>query len=242
MLRHYDKIGLLKPSYIKDNGYRYYRDEAIHKISVIKQLRRFEFSLEEIDKIMCKNDSAYTKKMLQLKIDHLQQSATEYNYLIIEMEKQMRAIKGNDKILNTTNNFDILIGHRGDFLALCQRKRTNEEEIDDMIDELFVIISNSKDMVPTGTHMTIFHQSYNTYDPEDTDVEVCIPVNTEFNEGVYYTRIIEGGLYISTIFIGSYDMIGNAYLALTKWAKQNNYSIIGPTVERYYKDIRESNS
>ena len=67
MLRHYDKIGLLKPSYIKDNGYRYYSDEEMHKISIIKQLRRYEFSLEEIDKIICKNDSEYTKQMLQLK-------------------------------------------------------------------------------------------------------------------------------------------------------------------------------
>lgn len=26
----------------------------------------------------------------------------------------------------------------------------------------------------------------------------------------------------------------------TVWAKQNNYSIIGPTVERYYRDGRET--
>lgn len=242
MLRHYDKIGLLKPSFTEQNGYRYYSDDEMYIISVIKQLRRYEFSLEEIDKIVEKNDAGYTKQMLQDKIEHLKQSTTEFNYLIIEMEKQIRATKDDDEILNTNRNFDILIGHRAQFLALCQRKRTNEEEIDNLIDELYKVIDRSDNLVSMGTHMTIFHQSYNIYNPDDTDIEVCIPINLELNETQYFTRIIEGGLYISTIYIGSYDMIGNAYVALLKWAKQNHYSITGPTVERYYKDKRHSNT
>lgn len=242
MLRHYDKIGLLKPSYIEQNGYRYYSDEEMYKISIIKQLRRYGFSLEEVNTIICKNDPEYTKQMLQIKIDQLQQSTAEYHYLIIEMEKQIRTISGEDKILSTNRNFDILMGNRGEFLALCQRKRTNDEEIDQMIDELYEVIDTSNDLVSIGTPMTIFHQNYSCYDPDDTDIEVCIPVNAEYYKDEYYSRMIKGGLYMSIIFQGSYDMIGNAYISLINWAKQNNYSIIGPTVERYYKDIRETNN
>jgi effector-binding domain-containing protein len=109
-----------------------------------------------------------------------------------------------------------------------------------MIDEIYKVIVQSLDLVSVGTHMTIFHQLYDIYNPDDTDVEVCIPVNKEFDSPPYQTRIVEGGLYISTIHIGSYDTIGNAYAALIRWSKQNNYSIIGPTVERYYKDGRQT--
>jgi len=34
-LHHYDEIGLLKPSRIGDNGYRYYGEEALLKLQQI---------------------------------------------------------------------------------------------------------------------------------------------------------------------------------------------------------------
>lgn len=242
MLRHYDKIELLKPSYIGQNGYRYYSDEEMYKISMIKQFRRYGFSLEEIKSLLFKNDVAYTIQMLQLRVDDLQQSTSEHHHLIMELERQIRVMSGEDKIYGCNHNFDILLGHRSEFLALCQRKRTSEEAIDKMIKDLYEVIATSNDLVLSGTHMTVFHQSSSEYDPEDTDIEVCIPVNAEYNKEAYYTRLIEGGINMSTIHIGSYDSIGNAYIALIKWAKENNYSIIGPTVERYYRDCRETNN
>ncbi|WP_312113008.1 MerR family transcriptional regulator [Brevibacillus reuszeri] len=241
MLRHYDKIELLKPSFIEQNGYRYYSDEEINKISMIKQFRRYGFSLEEIKSVLCKNDVEYTKQTLQLKIDHLQQSTTEHHYLIRELENQLRATSGEDTIFQSKPNFDIVIGHRSEFLALCQRKRTNEAAMDQMILELYEVLETSN-LVMTGTHMTIFHVTNYVYDPEDADIEVCIPVNAEYNKGAFYTRIIEGGLYMSTIYIGSYDDINHPYQALIAWSKQNNYSIIGPSVERYYRDCGETNN
>jgi len=38
-------------------------------------------------------------------------------------------------------------------------------------------------------------------------IEVCIPVNTEYKKDVFYSRIIKGGLYMSTIHIGSHEEI-----------------------------------
>ncbi|WP_103107519.1 MerR family transcriptional regulator [Brevibacillus reuszeri] len=242
MLRHYDKVGLLKPSYVDQNGYRYYSDEEMYNISMIKQFRRYGFSLDEVKKIISKNDVEYTKQMLQLKIDYLQHSTTENHYLVVELEKQIRGITGEEKIVGAKRSYDVLTGHRGEFLALCQRKRTKDVEIDQMIDELYGVIAASNDLVSLGTHMTIFHQSYSDYDPDKTDIEVCIPVNAEYKTDAFYTQLIEGGFYMSTIFYGSYDSIGNAYITLINWAKQNNYSIIGPTVERYYRDIRVTNN
>ena len=94
----------------------------------------------------------------------------------------------------------------------------------------------------TGPHMTVFHVTNYVYDPENADIEVCIPINTEYNKGAFYSRIIEGGLYMSTIYLGSYKDINHPYQALIAWAKQNNYSIIGPSVERYYRDCGETNN
>ena len=48
-LRHYDKIGLLKPAYIDDqNGYRYYTYEQFSYIDKIKRYKNLGMSLSEI--------------------------------------------------------------------------------------------------------------------------------------------------------------------------------------------------
>ena len=47
-LRHYETIGLIKPDLVKENGYRYYTEDTILLISIIKYLQFMNFSLDEI--------------------------------------------------------------------------------------------------------------------------------------------------------------------------------------------------
>lgn len=78
-VRYYDKIGLLKPSQIADNGYRLYSDKDFIKLQKILSLKYLGFSLDDIFS-MTINDSYLTlqesltlqKKMIDQKIEHLQ--------------------------------------------------------------------------------------------------------------------------------------------------------------------------
>jgi DNA-binding transcriptional MerR regulator len=47
-LHYYDEIGLLKPSFIKENGYRYYEEKELIKLQQILFFRELEFPLENI--------------------------------------------------------------------------------------------------------------------------------------------------------------------------------------------------
>ena len=50
-LRHYDRIGLFKPTYVDPRtGYRYYSILQYEKLGTIKELRQLEMSLKEIKK------------------------------------------------------------------------------------------------------------------------------------------------------------------------------------------------
>ncbi|MDQ7863512.1 helix-turn-helix domain-containing protein [Peribacillus frigoritolerans] len=52
-LRHYDKIGLLKPFHIDpETGYRYYSISQYEVLGTIKELRSIGFSLEEIKQFL----------------------------------------------------------------------------------------------------------------------------------------------------------------------------------------------
>ena len=46
-IRYYDKIGLLKPSFVMENGYRQYSDLDLLKLQKILSLKHLGFSIEE---------------------------------------------------------------------------------------------------------------------------------------------------------------------------------------------------
>ena len=78
MLRHYDKIELLKPSYRASNGYRCYTEKDLSLLQQIIALKYFGFSLNSIKELMKKHDNIYAhlqaqKKVIQEQSVHLQE-------------------------------------------------------------------------------------------------------------------------------------------------------------------------
>ena len=55
-LHHYDQIGLLKPSRVGENGYRYYGEESLLRLQQILLYRELDLPLEDIKKIMGRRD------------------------------------------------------------------------------------------------------------------------------------------------------------------------------------------
>jgi DNA-binding transcriptional MerR regulator len=51
-LHYYDEIGLLEPTWVADNGYRYYEEEAVLRLQQILFFRELDLSLNEINEIV----------------------------------------------------------------------------------------------------------------------------------------------------------------------------------------------
>lgn len=51
-LHHYDQIGLLKPSSVGGNGYRYYGEQALYRLQQILFYRELEVPLDEIKRMV----------------------------------------------------------------------------------------------------------------------------------------------------------------------------------------------
>lgn len=60
-LHYYDKINLLKPIYLTDNGYRLYDRNSLEKLQIILLLKEMDFSLNEITDILKLSDEEQRK-------------------------------------------------------------------------------------------------------------------------------------------------------------------------------------
>lgn len=102
-LHHYDDIGLLKPSRIGENGYRYYGEESLLKLQQILFYRELDMSLEEIRKIMGRRDFDLLAA-LQSHREALQKKAVRLNQLLVTVDNTIQHIKG-EKLMSQKGLF-----------------------------------------------------------------------------------------------------------------------------------------
>ena len=100
-LRHYDRIGLVKPSK-KDEwtGYRYYTEQDIVRLNTVRALQLMDLPLREIKKVLEYDDLekivdflAQTEKKADEKIAALQYSKTKIQAAKADYEKKLRMRK-----------------------------------------------------------------------------------------------------------------------------------------------------
>jgi len=93
-LHHYDAIGLLKPSRIGANGYRYYGEESVLRLQQILFYRELEIPLEDIKNIMGRHDFDVLGALRSHK-EALQKQVTRLNRLIRTVDNTINHLKGN---------------------------------------------------------------------------------------------------------------------------------------------------
>ncbi|MHC1740933.1 MAG: MerR family transcriptional regulator [Anaerolineaceae bacterium] len=99
-LHYYDEIGLLKPSQVGDNGYRYYGEEAVLRLQQVLLFRKMDMPLETIKSLMERPDFdaraalAEHRKALLQRIEQL-------NALVQTVDETMAFLKGERKMSNS---------------------------------------------------------------------------------------------------------------------------------------------
>lgn len=92
-LHYYDEIGLLKPSSIGENGYRYYEDKEIFCLQQILFYRELDLSLADI-KMILKRPDFDVLEALQAHKSALGQRVERLNRLIRTVENTINHLKG----------------------------------------------------------------------------------------------------------------------------------------------------
>jgi len=102
-LHYYDEIGLLKPSAVGENNYRYYDETAVLRLQQILLFREMAFSLREIQTILDQPDFDLVQA-LQTHRQTLEQRAKQLDELLHTIDQTIMHLKGEIQ-MNTEDLF-----------------------------------------------------------------------------------------------------------------------------------------
>lgn len=167
-LRHYEKIGLIRPSEVDEwTGYRYYNVSQMQNMANIRTLKEIGFSLEEIYDLFESGTMKPTIKSLEQKI-----RSTEHELAMLQRRNQtLRAMIDSQNKIRNMENISIqslpeiiVASHREVIKSYSELGRLCYEVIGPEMARL-----GCKCPEP-GYCYTIEH---NEYRPENIDIEYC---------------------------------------------------------------------
>jgi len=231
MLRHYDQLGLLKPSHTDPfTNYRYYSADQLSRLNRILALRDLGFSLEQSAGLLDEDlPPAQMLGMLKLKRAEIEQQIQAGSARLARLEARMREMDEQSAF----GRYDVVVREIQPLLVAALRDiATGDDRIQYMFEEVETYVAQAgarADKAP----LTIY------YDPDyretDIDAEVAVPLTDAIPaEGKIHVRELERiAAAACVVHRGDYATIYQAYNALLGWIEANGYRIAGPVCEVY---------
>lgn len=228
-LRHYDEIDLLKPQHInEDNNYRYYGKEQLGLAKNIINLKEYGLSLEEIKEILIEKKNY--KEIIKKRLDFIKAEISS----LINMKESLDKILNEDLNINSEDNINKLFEVEVEVLeineinVISKRCTINLKDTGQVVGSLYELVSKNGLKV-TGGHIIKYFG--NEYDPENAEVEICMPVESRKECKIKFSSISKGRYVKCTV--NSISEKGDAYASIINWIQENDFIIEGNPFEQY---------
>ena len=231
MLRHYDLLGLLKPSHIDPfTSYRYYSAEQLPRLNRILALRDLGFSLEQIAGLLEEDlPSAQLLGMLKLKRAEIEQQMQAESARLARLEARMREMNGHSPTLS----YDVVLrGIDAQWVATLRGIVGDDDRIQTMFEEVETTVAQANARADRPPLTIYYDQDYREM---DIDAEVAVPLKHAIPaSGEIQVRELERiPSAACVVHRGDYATIYQAYNALLGWTDANGYRLAGPVREVY---------
>ena len=232
-LRHYDKIGLLKPRYTDaSNGYRYYEEDQIGTMLLIGRLKRYGFSLTSIQRMLETQESGSLLKELSRQRLRLERQTAHLALTIREMDQHIKEFERTGDIMSYQNNYEISLCESSEQPILTLRQNMSVEEFGAYYGKLFERIT-AEGLTPDGVTLAVYHDQ--EFDPACSDIELGVGIRER--EGA--DAVLPARACAVTVHRGPYAGLPDAYGAIVSWIHTNGWAMDGAPYEIYRKTFRE---
>lgn len=230
-LRYYEKLGVLKPKR-GDNGYRLYSMKDFYKLNIIKDLRKLDFSMQQIKDYLDYQSIDNTLTLLQNEQALITKQLKELEAARLSILSRMDNLKAYSEI--EAESFFLKAFPERPCLQLSA-EITRDEETDFAVKKLQKKHGNK---IPD-----LGSQSIGAF-----------PSMEDFNKGVYgvfhsvffilepeteeYDFVLPAGHYVSCFYRGDYRQSPNRIREVLQFIEANNYKIMEEPFELYHIDNR----
>ncbi|WP_195269055.1 MerR family transcriptional regulator [Eubacterium sp. 1001713B170207_170306_E7] len=227
MLRYYDAMGLLRPSSIGENGYRYYEAAQLETLSQIETLKSYGFALSEIGSLLELPEHELAARLHRRRLDAYDEIYALRKKLR-HMEDAMMKMEKSDLL---KDQYHVIVMETPAQRVYGIRRKINISETGDLFDELYRKV-DALGLKRCGAAQQVYLGEEFNY--ESMDIEAQVEVSGEDPD----IKVIPARLCVATTHTGPFEGLHNAYDAICSWlAEHPEYKVTGPSVERYLKDV-----
>jgi len=225
-LHYYDEIGILNPSFVLENGYRYYDDKDFNRAMQIKLLKELGFTINEIKDVLANITNE----------DDLQ------DYLIEKKKNIQKQIRNEKQLIKTIDTYLKPSLNQGG------KKMNYEISIVDIDEQLVASMSyvgpyeNCSQCFPKlfkAAKNKVMGQPFNLYYDgeykENAEVVVCVPIKERIQAQDIEIKILPKIKALKTVHQGRYENLSYAYKAILDYANEHHIELQIPTREVYIK-------
>jgi len=233
MLRHYDRLGLLRPAATNpETGYRLYDPRQVADAWLIRLMRDLDLPLSEIEAVLEMHSVPAQVEVLarhrarlreqlrrtQAVLDRLERAIDEQGLMPYEVDRaelescwvvSCRAFASHDRLDAT-------------IIALVG-------ELEQLVDRLGLRCADRE--------LVLYHNGITR--AAGHDLEVCLPLAGREGGAAAGAWELPGGLAATVLHRGPWDGIRSAYVALFDWIVAHDYEFAGPIREQYVVDERD---
>lgn len=228
-LRHYDKIGLLKPECIdQTTGYRYYSAKQLLDLHRILAFKQMGLTLSEIREVIDKPISL--DLLLKLKEQEIKKNIEEEKVKLRKIQNYMRQINKESAIC-----YNVMIKELPEVIVASMRTIIPSHQSHSVISAKVKKYLEEENIKPAEPpyYFTIYHDG--EYKEKNIDLEICQAV-TDYGKSsslIKFKKIDTVLMAACVLHEGSYSTLNLAYGFLFQWIEDNGYEVIAMPRESY---------
>ncbi|MCP4119909.1 MAG: MerR family transcriptional regulator [Desulfobacteraceae bacterium] len=232
-LRYYDKIGLIKSERDCVNNYRYYSNESLLAVPVIKYYKQMGFKLDEMREFIEGNVYKTIKKSFESKIGELEKEQEEIRRKYVSVKDWYDLILEAEMVIdNEIQEVAVKYVDTSDYLYLDQT--FNNEIMESIINIEFTNHVEQVNNEITGPVMINFSSFKDRMENKSQKIRIMQKTLKECKEDEKMS--FGGQMMISCYHIGSHENINETYEKISRWAGKHRYNIGEDSYERYVTD------
>lgn len=224
ILRHYDKIGLLKPEYTdEETGYRYYSTRQFECLNTIRYLRALDLPLEQISEFLQNRDTDHIAELLRRQKEEVKRRMQELELIGRKIDNRLCQLE--DAV---SSKLDVIkIEEKPSRRVAAVKKKLTPKNYLDLEQSIRQLEAEEENTVvflgKVGVGISAEHLRAGQYLPYDM-VFVILDEEDQFHGE---TLRLEPETCVTIRFQGSHERAPEYYDKMMGYIEKNGYTVSG---------------